>query len=137
MINLDVFTEWIVVLSERFKQPLSLATQSIYYDRLSQRLSTEQFVASAEALFDSKADRLPGVEEWATLARTLVPDPALPAAPEPPLISELPPEERDQALAAKERALQIAKAAIADSPYRSDVFSSIAAVSQIVVEEVA
>lgn len=130
-IDFDVFTQWIVVLSERFKQPLSIATQSMYYDRLSPRLSTEQFIASAESLFDSDADRLPGIEEWAKLARTLVPDRALPAAPETPPFEELPPEQQQAWLEAKEAARKLAIAGATSSPWKSRVFASVGASVQV------
>jgi len=93
-IDLEVFSDWIVVLSERYRQPLSIATQATYHDRLSKRLTTDQFVASAGALFDMERDKLPGTDEWVRIAWDILPLNILPPAPEPPLLGELTPEQQ-------------------------------------------
>ncbi|MBD2019397.1 hypothetical protein H6F43_04260 [Leptolyngbya sp. FACHB-36] len=94
MIDKEVFSKWFTILSERFRQSFSGPTIAVYYEFLGPKLSTEQFEAVARYLFGGDGSSLPSPPEIVSLARTLVPDPALPEAPLPKLYCEMTPAEQ-------------------------------------------
>lgn len=115
------FGQWITVLSEACRQPLSQPTIASYYSYFNGKLSTEQFCNAAQQLFEQGCDRLPPPIEWVKLARSLTPDMALPAAPEEPAYADM----DDFQKAAFRRKVQAARAIVAESAKQSAGFSHI------------
>lgn len=75
MINRDVFDEQMSILGERHRHVLSAPTLAMYYDLLSGRMTTEQFVKeirrhmmSPGAFFPGPGDLVPPLQERKTVA---------------------------------------------------------------------
>jgi hypothetical protein len=111
MIDKIEFAKWVSVLEDRFR-PLSEPVKALYYKNLSQKLTTEQFIAAAESLFCSE-DFMPSVEKFVETAGVLIPEQSgaynpyqLPAS-EPKPVHELPPDEQEEVKAAIARARKL------------------------------
>lgn len=83
-IDIEVFADQMEIMGVRFNKVFTTVVRDRYYESFNERLSTEQFKAMCDYLFDcvdSEVRSFPSPREFIDLARQLVPDPALAPSP--------------------------------------------------------
>lgn len=81
MIQIEVFVKQMKIMSARFHTTFAGDISDRYYESFNEKLSTEQFEAMCNYLFDSADEFFPIPRQFIDHARQLLPDTALPPAP--------------------------------------------------------
>ncbi|MBD3882120.1 hypothetical protein IFO70_10155 [Phormidium tenue FACHB-886] len=107
MIDYKTFEPLFIGVLERFSIRFSPTTIALYYASINERLTTEEFVKAAQKLFTEGVPPLPTPVEFIKLARSLSPQPQLPAGEVKAYVDMTPEEQAEYRAVLQQTRLQI------------------------------